>query len=1215
VTPNPPPLAEQQPRSRYPGTQPFGDSPEDQARFFGRDAEAEQLYLRVLSVPLLVQFGRSGLGKTSLLQAGLFPRLRQKPFLPTMIRLNDTKDSLTAAVTRSLQEACDAEGLEFVADDTSSLWRLLATTSIWRGDLLVMPVLVFDQFEEVFTLRDAEFRRTISAELGAIASAKAGSAPPMKIVISLREDYLGGLEEFSAAIPALFHERLRLEAMSEEAARAAITGPAQLEPAPHEPPYASPRFSLDPPALDAMVDYLLGSSGVIEPFQLQLLCGHAEGIAARKGAEPVKLTLDDFHGAQGFAAVLRNFYRGTLDKISPQAQRRRAAALCEEGLLDAAGHRLMLHEGQILANYRVEPQTLAMLCQTRLIRTERRLESTFYEISHDRLAESIIAARQGRLPKKVRRAMWAAGAAALIVVALLMIWNRSVERQRQAAQTARDSAEGLLTFLLGEQFLGEIRDTGRSTMLEAVRKEVEGSGTAGRSPLNRALALRHEGDMRRIENDLPRALKFQRQSLAVVEALGNDRESARGHARVAQVLDEQGQDTDALARYELSVQAWARVTGTPEAGADDCVEMAEALSAKGRLYEASGRSDRSAEDYEHAVRIASNVLFGGRGPCATRWESITPYPHAGAVAMLSEVAHQRSQVPGVNENAESTAAMADHARRLQPQSVKARRSALVTLLSRGTARQPAEAFIDLQDVLAGFDELGRWDPRNQTWTRDRAIAQLNLAWAITYCRSASSAKPCSPMPPLGTAEAMTLEALTTLRGLAAADRTNAELHGHIVIALLMHASVLSASGNHTAALARLKEAEGVWRTRRPDPADTLSLLDLGQVLQQQAYRLLALRRPAEAVQILARAIAVYEPLQRKHPDNPRYLQHLISARSQENMLRMALGDAAGATAAAREVARLGEAREGARRPLMERTASLAATEFDLWQKATDLLHWEKKFSESLHHLTRVEAGSRERITLFPADFTSYSTIGVTYMTIAEAQKELGNPAGQMANLAAAMNAAQVAAWLAPDHQREPRNLALLDARNDVVEALFARKRAAEALPIVRENIVLAEQMAESPTCIKCRWLLGVAKCLFASGQSDVSADGLRSGLIHLESASKASPRSGEIATDLGYWRVALADELEKSGAKTEADAQRRLALAAYRQAGQNQPKEDVKAAIAKLEKLLGPELTEPEPLPSALSRSNQRTPNLVYPHPPRPKSGRPIPRPHPRPGS
>ena len=107
MTRNPPNSAnEQSARSRYPGTRPFSDSADDCARFFGRTEEGEQLYLRVLSVPLVVQFGKSGLGKTSLLQASLFPRLRQKPFLPVMVRLNVADETLTLAVAGSIQQAC-----------------------------------------------------------------------------------------------------------------------------------------------------------------------------------------------------------------------------------------------------------------------------------------------------------------------------------------------------------------------------------------------------------------------------------------------------------------------------------------------------------------------------------------------------------------------------------------------------------------------------------------------------------------------------------------------------------------------------------------------------------------------------------------------------------------------------------------------------------------------------------------------------------------------------------------------------------------------------------------------------------------------------------------------------------------------------------------------------------------------------------------------------
>jgi hypothetical protein len=72
---------------RYPGVLPFGDTPLDSLRFFGREDETQTLLHQLLSVDLLVFFGRSGIGKTSLLKAAIFPLLRKRDFLPVPVRL------------------------------------------------------------------------------------------------------------------------------------------------------------------------------------------------------------------------------------------------------------------------------------------------------------------------------------------------------------------------------------------------------------------------------------------------------------------------------------------------------------------------------------------------------------------------------------------------------------------------------------------------------------------------------------------------------------------------------------------------------------------------------------------------------------------------------------------------------------------------------------------------------------------------------------------------------------------------------------------------------------------------------------------------------------------------------------------------------------------------------------------------------------------------
>ena len=274
-------------RSRYPGTRPYSDSDEDRRLFFGQSEDTEQLFLRVLSVPLLVLFGRSGLGKTSLLRAGLFPRLRSKEYLPVAVRLNTPGEPLAAVAARAIDRACEQEGLEPPRATAPNLKTLLARVIIWREDLLLTPVLVLDQFEEVFTLHDSESRQRIATEIGALLfnsgvaeEQQSGTAAsfPFKLIISLREDFVGALEEMTARSPV--SSRSGCVAVGEAAAREAITEPAALEDRAGAPFTVAP-FAYAPELLDQMLDYLRGSFGVIEPFQLQLLCRRAEETAER----------------------------------------------------------------------------------------------------------------------------------------------------------------------------------------------------------------------------------------------------------------------------------------------------------------------------------------------------------------------------------------------------------------------------------------------------------------------------------------------------------------------------------------------------------------------------------------------------------------------------------------------------------------------------------------------------------------------------------------------------------------------------------------------------------------------------------------------------------------------------------------------------------------------------------------------------------------------
>src|SRR5262245_14112435 len=152
----------------WPGLSPFAEGDKDY--FHGRDAEIGELARLVRREPLTVLFGRSGLGKTSLLAAGLFPLLRPDHYLPVYIRLGHSSGAPLALqahdeVSRACQ-AWDVEGPAPLPDAT--LWELLQRidAKFWSPrNRPVVPVLVFDQFEEIFTLgQETEAARQRSEE-------------------------------------------------------------------------------------------------------------------------------------------------------------------------------------------------------------------------------------------------------------------------------------------------------------------------------------------------------------------------------------------------------------------------------------------------------------------------------------------------------------------------------------------------------------------------------------------------------------------------------------------------------------------------------------------------------------------------------------------------------------------------------------------------------------------------------------------------------------------------------------------------------------------------------------------------------------------------------------------------------------------------------------------------------------------------------------------
>jgi KaiC/GvpD/RAD55 family RecA-like ATPase len=198
--------------------------------FFGRDDFADALFDKVKRQNFVALIGPSGCGKSSVVQAGLFPRLRHdtQPWVPILFQ-PQANPFLSLAAEFMKRWEPQASSSVFInqaaklAAELNDAQRLIEaihrTVAAPDGRLL----LVVDQFEEMFTLCDESDRR---AFLDVLLVAK--DVAPVTILLTLRADFMGQAQSFSSAFSQLLDESIvSHRPLTHADLEAVITGPAR----------------------------------------------------------------------------------------------------------------------------------------------------------------------------------------------------------------------------------------------------------------------------------------------------------------------------------------------------------------------------------------------------------------------------------------------------------------------------------------------------------------------------------------------------------------------------------------------------------------------------------------------------------------------------------------------------------------------------------------------------------------------------------------------------------------------------------------------------------------------------------------------------------------------------------------------------------------------------------------------------------------------------
>ena len=447
----------------WPGLAAFDEAAQ---RFFnGRRKEAAELRRRVLSAPLSVVFGASGLGKTSLLRAGLFPLLRKDDVLPVYVRLDVLNraaplvDQIRDAMLEQFREQ-RVEATPFAKADSLWEWLHRENLELWRRNRRLTLLFVLDQFEEVFTLGAenpevvARFRidladlvenrlpDTVNELISANDAGLSGlalSSYRYRVLVSFREDFLPAVEGLKRDMPSIMTNRMRLLPMSRQQAFEAVH-----ETAPHlaDESIAGEivRFvaaAHGDSAATAQADQGNDSDVWVEPALLSLVC---RGLNDRRKAQG-KAAFDIALLRGTGEAIVSDYYEATIADVSPKTRR-----FLEEELITERGFRKPCDIDDARTVHGVSDTELRTLVDRRLLRIEPHQRTHRIELTHD-LLTGVVREHRDRQRAQVRtrrqQKQLAAGFAAVLALLAIVLYIAylTVEARRSNEESTRELAE------------------------------------------------------------------------------------------------------------------------------------------------------------------------------------------------------------------------------------------------------------------------------------------------------------------------------------------------------------------------------------------------------------------------------------------------------------------------------------------------------------------------------------------------------------------------------------------------------------------------------------------------------------------------------------------------------------------------------------------------------------------------------------------------------
>ncbi len=269
----------------------------DRAIFFGRDREIEELYHKVFESKILLLYGVSGTGKSSLIDCGLGNKINDSDWLPIFVRRGG---GMVESLYRQLEqfdfevkskkepttkeELDEAKPSQKVKSGVASKDIVKKIKSVYLDHF--KPIyLIFDQFEELFIFGSREERSEFISIVKAIMEAEV----QCKMLFSIREEYLANITEFERVVPEIMKNRMRVEKMSRAMAMEVIEGPCKVN-----------GIGLEAGFEEALMTRLVPEGNEVELTYLQVYLDKIFKLAQGRGKEAEGARLEAQGGSVSF---------------------------------------------------------------------------------------------------------------------------------------------------------------------------------------------------------------------------------------------------------------------------------------------------------------------------------------------------------------------------------------------------------------------------------------------------------------------------------------------------------------------------------------------------------------------------------------------------------------------------------------------------------------------------------------------------------------------------------------------------------------------------------------------------------------------------------------------------------------------------------------------------------------------------------------------------